>query len=387
MNKGLIQESSLVTQDVAELLNDVVFLMPNWKWFALAIFLTLVILLYPLFRFGLRLIKQHNPIARRFPESFSAYLCSLPIERPLAWLLTLVLLIFGGNTIGLPEKLHRYYDNFLTFFLAINVIVLLFYAVDALASVFVRLSQTATSYNYSGQLIPYGAKATKVLIGVLGVLIALQSFGLNVMSLMAGLGLGGLALALAAQDTAANLFGSVAIMLDNPFKVGDWIKLKDSEGTVEEIGFRSTRIRTFYNSVLTLPNSTIAKELVDNMGVRPARRIRQVLGITYETPLAVIPQFCDQVRAKILSHSEVNPNSVTVHFNNFNASSLDILVNFHIRVFTGPEEMALQQKIFLEILQVAADLKVNFAYPTQMSYTKSLDTPPAVADFAPSQPR
>jgi MscS family membrane protein len=204
------------------------------------------------------------------------------------------------------------------------------------------------------------------------------------MSLLAGLGLGGLALALAAQDTAANVFGSVAIMFDNPFKVGDWIKLKDAEGTVEEIGFRSTRIRTFYNSVVTLPNAMIAKEVVDNMGIRPARRIRQIIGITYETPIPMITQFCDEVRYMITNHPQVNADSVTVNFNNFNASSLDILVNFHIRVFTGPEEMELQQKIFIQILEIASRLKVDFAYPTQTTYSKNLDIPTSTKDFVPT---
>lgn len=385
MDKGLVKESSIVNHDLAELFNQTVFLMPNWKWFALALVLVVGFFLHPVFKIVLRQIKKHNPLAHRYPDSFVALLVYQPVERPIAWILTIALWLIGGNAVGLPEKLNRYYDNTLSFFLALNVIILLFYCVDAIKDVLTRMSlKSSTSYNYSGQLVPYAAKALKILVFVLGVLIALQNFGLNVMSLLAGLGLGGLALALAAQDTAANVFGSVAIMLDNPFKVGDWIKTKDAEGTVEEIGFRSTRIRTFYNSVVTLPNATIAKEVVDNMGVRPARRIRQILGITYETPIPTIAKFCDTVREKIKSHQEVNPDTVMVNFNNFNSSSLDILVNFHIHVFTGPEEMDLQQKIFLEIMQIAADLNVDFAYPTQMTYQKNLDLQMVKNDFIPA---
>lgn len=385
MDKGLVKESNLVNHDLAELFNQTVFLMPNWKWIGLAAVIVIGFFLHPIIKITLRSIKKHNPLARRFPDSFTAHLFQLPIERPLAWLLTIGLWMIGGNALGLQERLNRYYDNTLTFFLALNLIILLFYFVDAMTGVFVRISQkNSSSYNYSGQLIPYAAKSLKVLILVLGVLIALQSFGLNVMSLLAGLGLGGLALALAAQDTAANVFGSVAIMFDNPFKVGDWIKLKDAEGTVEEIGFRSTRIRTFYNSVVTLPNAMIAKEVIDNMGVRPARRIRQILGITYETPIPVINQFTTQVREKILTHQEVIKDTVTVNFNNFNSSSLDVLVNFHIRVFTGPDEFALQQEIFLEIMQIASDLKVDFAYPTQTTYAKDAGPSHSASDFVPS---
>jgi MscS family membrane protein len=129
----------------------------------------------------------------------------------------------------------------------------------------------------------------------------------------------------------------------------------------------------------------IAKEVVDNMGVRPARRIRQILGITYETPIPKIGQFCDTVRAMLISYKQVNPETVVVNFNNFNASSLDILVIFHIHVYTGAEEMALQQEIFIRILQIASDLKVDFAYPTQMTYAKTLDAPAgSKTDFVPS---
>lgn len=384
MDKGLVKESSIVSHDLAELFNQTAFLMPNWKWFGLAFILALGFILHPIFKIVLRQIKKHNPLIHRFPDNFTALLLAHPVERPVAWILTLVLWMVGGNALGMPDKLDRYYENTLTFFLAVNLIIFLFFCVDAMRDVLTRLSlKNSTSYNYSGQLVPYAAKALKVLVFVLGVLIALQNFGLNVMSLLAGLGLGGLALALAAQDTAANVFGSVAIMLDNPFKVGDWIKTKDAEGTVEEIGFRSTRIRTFYNSVVTLPNAMIAKEVVDNMGIRPARRIRQILGITYETPIPTISKFCDSVREMIKSHSQVNPDTVVVNFNNFNSSSLDILVNFHIHVYNNNDELDLQQKIFLDIIKIASDLKVDFAYPTQMTYNKTMEDSPK-KDFVPS---
>ncbi len=253
--------------------------------------------------------------------------------------------------------------------MAIWVIRLLYYAVDGLTAVFAQLA-LKTESTYDDQLVPFASKTLKVLVVVLGFLIVVQSFGLNVMSLLAGLGLGGLALALAAPDTAANLFGSITILFDNPFKIGDWVKVKDMEGTVEEIGFRSTRIRTFYNSLITIPNAMMAKETIDNMGVRPFRRIRQVLGVTYETESEKIEQFCEQIRYLLKQHSKVNPETVIVYFNNCNASSLDILVNFHLQVFTGPEELETQQQIFLEILKLAAKMKVDFAYPTQTVYHK-----------------
>jgi MscS family membrane protein len=199
----------------------------------------------------------------------------------------------------------------------------------------------------------------------------MQSFGINVMSLLAGLGLGGLALALAAQDTAANLFGSITILLDTPFKVGDWIKVGDTEGTVEEVGFRSTRIRTFYQSLITVPNSTIAKEKIDNMGSRPLRRIRHVLGLSYETSPEQIKSFCEQIKSLIQEHPLSDKNTYSVYLTAYSASSLDVTINFFINAPNGDIELSTQQEFLLNFWNLAQELKINYAFPTQTLYIKN----------------
>lgn len=375
MEKFIFEQSTLFSEDILALLKSTVIIMPNWKWGLLAIAIALGIVLRPLIQFILKEIKKHNPFVKKYPKSFSAYLLNQKIEHPTAWLLVIFFWFGIGDAITLTGKFEIYYNHFLRGLVAIYVIRLIYYCVDALSSVFADVT-AKTESTYDDQLVPFASKTLKVLVVVLGVLIALQSFGLNVMSLLAGLGLGGLALALAAQDTAANLFGSITILFDHPFKVGDWVKVKDMEGTVEEIGFRSTRIRTFYNSVITIPNAMMAKETIDNMGIRPYRRIRQILGLTYETPPEKIEQFCDQVRYMIKQHPKVNSETVTVNFNNYNASSLDVLVNFHIQVFTGAEELEHQQAIFVDILKIAANMKIDFAYPTQTVYQKRSEVVP-----------
>ncbi len=375
MEKFIFEQSTLFSEDILALLKSTVIIMPNWKWGLLAIAIALGIVLRPLIQFILKEIKKHNPFVKKYPKSFSAYLLNQKIEHPTAWLLVIFFWFGIGDAITLTGKFEIYYNHFLRGLVAIYVIRLIYYCVDALSSVFADVA-AKTESTYDDQLVPFASKTLKVLVVVLGVLIALQSFGLNVMSLLAGLGLGGLALALAAQDTAANLFGSITILFDHPFKVGDWVKVKDMEGTVEEIGFRSTRIRTFYNSVITIPNAMMAKETIDNMGIRPYRRIRQILGLTYETPPEKIEQFCDQVRYMIKQHPKVNSETVTVNFNNYNASSLDVLVNFHIQVFTGAEELEHQQAIFVDILKIAANMKIDFAYPTQTVYQKRSEVVP-----------
>ena len=372
LEKFIFEDSSFFTTDVANILKMTAIGMPNWKWCVIAIAIAAGVLLRPLLQVLLKEFKRHNPFSKKFPQSFMAFFLSLEIERPISWLFTIMIWFAVGDAIGLAGKIQTYYEHILRGLVAIYAIRLFYYAVDAGGSVLQKMAEKTAS-TYDDQLVPFATKSAKVFVIVMGVLIALQNLGINVMSILAGLGLGGLALALAAQDTAANLFGSITILFDQPFQVGDWIKVGSNEGTVEEIGFRSTRIRTFYNSVITVPNSMMAKETVDNMGVRPARRIRQNLGITYETPPAVIEKFTQEVKRVVQAHQKVRQDTVTVAFNSYGDSALNILLNFHLEVKTGDEEMTYQQEIFLEILKVAASLKVDFAYPTQTVYQTNLN--------------
>ncbi|ASD63119.1 hypothetical protein B9G79_05820 [Bdellovibrio bacteriovorus] len=370
MEKFLFEESQWFTPELTEVLKSTTFVMPNWKWAFLALaFAAGIFVIRPVFHLILKELKKHNPITKKYPNTFWGYFLRTDTDRPMAWILVILLWFAAGDAAELTGKFASYYDHFLRGLIAIFIIRLVYYAVDAACSVLADYTSKTPS-TFDDQLVPFASKALKIFVVVMGFLIVLQSFGLNVMSLLAGLGLGGLALALAAQDTAANLFGSITILFDRPFQVGDWVKIKDMEGTVEEIGFRSTRVRTFYNSLITIPNAMMAKETVDNMGVRPARRVRQVLGLVYETAPETIEAFCDRVRYYIKSDEKVIADTVTVHFNNYNASSLDVLVNFHLKVYTGPEELQHQQRIFIEILKIAADMKVSFAYPTQTVYSQ-----------------
>ena len=367
MEKFLFEESHFISAELAVFLKQHTLFMANWKWIILLAAWALGIVLRPLIQFGLRKIKEYNLFAKKFPKSFIAYAFKCELERPLAWILV-ILFWFGVNDgLELSGKFLTYYEHLLRALMAIQLMRLAYYGVDALGGVFTDIA-ARTENTMDDYVVPFANKTLKILVVVLGLLLVLQSFGLNVMSLMAGLGLGGLALALAAQDTAANLFGSVTILIDNPFKLGDWVKVKDMEGTVEEIGFRSTRIRTFYNSVITIPNAMMAKETIDNMGVRPFRRVRQILGLTYETAPEKIDAFCDSVRYFIKQYEKVNPETVVVNFNGYADSQLNVLVQFHLQVFSGPEELEHQQKIFLQILKIAAEMKVDFAYPTQTVY-------------------
>jgi MscS family membrane protein len=207
-------------------------------------------------------------------------------------------------------------------------------------------------------------RVIKITIIVFGTLIAVQNFGINVMSLIAGLGLGGLAFALAAKDTAANLFGSIMILSDNPFKVGDVIVADGTEGTVEAIGFRSTRVRTFYNSLITIPNANLANANIDNMGQRKMRRYRATLGLTYDTSPEKIEEFVNECREIIKNHRLTNNDNFNVAFYGYGDFSLNVLMNFFYDVKDWKDELDGRQEINLEILKMAKRIGVEFAFPT-----------------------
>ncbi|MCB0349325.1 MAG: mechanosensitive ion channel, partial [Bdellovibrionales bacterium] len=204
-----------------------------------------------------------------------------------------------------------------------------------------------------------------VFVIIFGFLVMVQNFGINVMSLLAGLGLGGLAVALAAQDTCANFFGSVMILLDRPFRIGDIINVANIEGTVEDVGFRSTKIRTFYGSLITVPNAEMAKSHIDNLGVRKQRRVRFHLGVEYSTKPDSMKKFIEGVKTIIAANSLSDKDNITVAFDSYGDFSLNILLNFFLNVQDIKGELVEKEKILLEIYALADSLNVGFAFPTQ----------------------
>ncbi len=214
-------------------------------------------------------------------------------------------------------------------------------------------------------LIPLLGKILKVFIVLVVVLIVLDWLGYRPATVLGALGIGGVALAFAAQDTLGNFFGSITVLLDRPFGIGDWIVIGDVEGTVERVGFRSTRVRTFYNSVITIPNSKMVNTQVDNYGARTYRRVRIMLSITYSTPPEKIDAFCEGIRELIRLHPYTRKDYYHVYFNKFAGSSLDILLYAFFEVPDWGTELRERHRLFVDIVRLADRLGVEFAFPTQ----------------------
>lgn len=233
------------------------------------------------------------------------------------------------------------------------------------------LKAAKTPTRFDDLLIPLIRKTVKIVILLLGLFyMAKYVIFVDPLPLLTGLGIGGLAVAFAAKDTIENFFGSVAVILDRPFEVGDWVKIGDVEGTVVELGFRSTRVRTFYDSVVTLPNASLVRATVDNLGRRRYRRTSATLSLAYDTPPDRIDAFCEAIRELVRLHPYTRKDYYNVYFNGFGAHSLDILLYVFHECPDWTTELRERHRLYLDILRIAERIGVEFAYPTQTLYLK-----------------
>ena len=242
--------------------------------------------------------------------------------------------------------------------------------VDVIAVYLAKLTEH-TDTKLDDQLIPIIRKTLKTFVVLLGVIFTLQNLDIDVTSFITGLGIGGLAFALAAKDTLSNLFGSIMILIDRPFQIGDWVVIGNQEGTVEEVGLRSTRIRTFYKSQITIPNGTLATTNIDNMGRRDYRRIKTYISIQYDTPPDKIEAFIEGIRQIILANEFTWKDYFHIYLNQFNASSLDVLFYAFVETDDWGIELRERGRLFLEIIRLAEKLGVEFAFPTQTLHVDS----------------
>ncbi len=231
--------------------------------------------------------------------------------------------------------------------------------------------------------MPWIRKSLMSVFIVLAVLLTIQSMGYDVKTILAGLGIGGLAFALAAQDTLANIFGAIVVAIDQPFKLGDTVKIGQNTGGVEDIGLRSTRIRLVDKSLMVLPNKTVAAEPITNLSRFTKRRVEQVLGLTYDTKPAQLEEIVKEIRHLIETESAVDRSSVHVYFRDLNASSLDIWLAYETSDPDFTKSMQLRQRLNLAFMRAVESRGLAFAFPTK---TVHLVQDQAEASPAPKPP-
>lgn len=227
----------------------------------------------------------------------------------------------------------------------------------------------------SRSLLRLGARFAKGTVAAFGVLIALAQVGVSVGSLIAGLGIGGLVLALAAQKTVENLFGTVSIGIDQPMREGDFVKIGDTLGTVEQIGLRSTRIRTLDRTIVTIPNGELSNQRVESFAARDRIRLACTVGLVYETTARQVRDVLGAFERILLAHPKIWPDAVIVRFVKLNDWSLDIDVMAWFSTSDWNEFQTIRQDLLLAFMEAVADAGTQIAFPTRTLHVAPPATP------------
>jgi len=339
-----------------------------WKYIGIAGLIFLALLLQRLVVFFIR-----NYLKRLLGKTKLRYLdmAVSRADRPIGGLVMALVFSLGMPKLAFTIRFSHIASVAIKALAAYSVVWLAYRLIDVLA-IWMEAKADETETKLDDQLVPLIIKTLKVFVSVLGGIFFLQNLNVDVGSLLAGVGLGGLAFALAAKDTIANFFGSIMIFIDKPFQIGDWIVIGKVEGTVEEVGFRTTRVRTFYNSLVTVPNASITNTNVDNYGMREYRRYTTTLGLAYDTPIPKIEAFCAALRAVIEGMPGMRKDYFIVEFQSFGNSSLNILLYCFMVCKDWNEELRIRTQLNLEILRIAKHLGVSFAFPTQTLHVESM---------------
>ncbi|MDA0822900.1 MAG: mechanosensitive ion channel [Proteobacteria bacterium] len=359
------------------------FILENWQWAAILFVILVGVILD-------KLVTLLLSIAVRFWRkrySVGAFRqISDSILRPFGLMVLAFAWWAGINMLGLPGPALVILLISVKFIACLSTVWGAYRLVDLIAAFLLDIAGR-TSGKVDDALVPLITKTMKVFVTVMGIVFIAENLDIDVTSLLAGLGLGGLAFALAAKDVAGNLFGSVTVLLDQTFHVGDWIIVGDVEGSVEHLGFRSTRVRTFYNSVVSVPNSIFITATVDNMGQRTYRRLSCKLSITYDTPPERIEAFCEAIRELVRQHPYTRKDYFHIYLNEFGASAIEILIYVFWETPEWGTELRERHRFLLDCLRVAKQLGVEFAYPTQTLYLKQSENEsqiPAKTPFTPA---
>jgi MscS family membrane protein len=301
--------------------------------------------------------------------------------RPLGNLAMAAVFGLGIPSLGLPLRMTSALLTGLRVFVCVMVMSLAYRAVDLYAS-YMRQRAQSKDGRLDDQFVPLVQRVLKILVVIIGLLFVLQSLRVDVGSLVAGLGIGGLAIALAAKDTLGNFFGSLTLFLDRPFQIGDWIVAAGVEGTVEQVGFRSTQLRTMQDSVVTVPNAKLADDKIDNLGARRQRRVKQLVTLAPSTSAAQVEAFCNGVRAVVGAHKNTVHDQTEVHLYELTDAGLQVLVHFYIARAAWGAELRTRHEVLLDIVEVARKLDISFAAPAPTLVV----TPGAFLTSSPSEP-
>jgi MscS family membrane protein len=351
-----------------------------WQFLGIVFFIILAIVLHKMLTWVIGQVLER--FLKRITLRDATHEFFYKIARPISLLILFYILMVLTPTLQLPIGLNKWV------FLAFRTMIPVFFMLIALQTVNVAMAMfqrraEKTESTVDDQLVPLLRNLLKSIVVIFFLIVILDMLKVNITALVGGVAFGSLALALAAQDTVKNLFGSLLIFVDRPFSIGDWVIIDGNEGVVEEVSVRSTRIRTFANSVITIPNGSIAATAINNMGARAYRRFVTRIGVTYDTPPELIETFVKGIREIVRKHPDTRKDAFEVAFNEMGEFNLQILVYIFFAVPDWSAELDSRQEFLLAIMRLAERIGVNFAFPTQTLHVENF---PEKKSDSPSYP-
>ena len=294
----------------------------------------------------------------------------LSFEKPIQWLF--ILLGIYLSTWYLPHfnQTHILFVKLVKSSIIFLVGWGLFNLSSSSTLIFAKLNERF-NFEMNEILIPFLSKLLRVIIVVVIFSAIAAEFNYNVVGLVGGLGLGGLAFALAAKDALSNLFGGVVIITEKPFTIGDWILTPSVEGTVETITFRSTKIRTFAQALVTVPNAKLANESITNWSEMGKRRIVFDLSVTYETPKERLEGVIKKIHYMLKNHSEIDQDTIITKFDKYGVNGLDIYIYFFTKTTVWLDFLEIKEEINYKIMDILDHEGVSLAVPNRKLYVDS----------------
>ncbi|MBW6481080.1 MAG: mechanosensitive ion channel family protein [Bacteroidales bacterium] len=325
-------------------------------------------------RFSNRLLFR---LLERYSQNIQSEKFVELMQKPVGFTIMLIVVFIAFSNLSFPDEwglapkdqfgiwmilnkgyLVLFYSSFIWIFLRLA---------DFLALIMKRRAEGMEN-KYSGQIIPFFIDFIKIIVAIFGVLLILGSiFYVNVGTLVAGLGIGGLAIALAGKETLENLLGSFTIFLDKPFVVGDMVRVVGITGVVEKVGFRSTRLRTLEKSYVTLPNKKMVDSELDNLTLRTFRRSNFTVGVTYSTTPDQLKAIVNDIQDYIDDHPNTNQEG-KIRFHDFGPSSLEIMVLFFVDTMDWTTYLDVKQEILYKIVEIVQKHGAEFAFPSTSVY-------------------
>lgn len=341
-----------------------------WQYFGIVILALLALMVHQLMSWILRVFIIQGINRLQKGQRYGANRFIRKVARPISWALLTIFIQKFVPALLLPLGMNEFIIIALKILTPAFITIALYNAVDMLSQVFENLAKK-TEGNLDDQLVPLVRKSLKGIVVVIGIFYVLNSMDVNFWPYLAGLSIGGIAIAFAAQDSVKNVLGSFMIFVDRPFQIGDWINYNGTDGTVEEVGFRSTRMRTFYNSVVSIPNGKLADSMVDNYGLRVYRRFFTKIAVTYDTPPELMQAFVNGLREIVKEHPTTRKDYYEVHLNDLGSHSIDILFYIFFQVPTWSEELKGRHEVLMGIIELAQKLGIRFAFPTQTLHVEA----------------